>query len=376
MASIKKFPECDTSKMPLPRSFIGQRCYVFVNLRNGCYSVLVGGKLAGYVHGITLSDVTPRLTMSQWEKCHRTGVRNKHAYLHGVIEDIVVPSAVSGSRWRRIGINCVSYPRPCFFYKDGDEECFVGAKTALCFPKGLVFVSTDRARGRVAGAAPAFKVGDIVKHKASFLQSLQWYTNVPKDGLVTAIRKSAADRSILTVRWSDGHETNILDVNVMLASKPDYTGMVSGRATGGVRITDAEVRTHGPEGNTYATVYLLDDADRLQVVKGFRGSPHMRELLDQAKRQGVTVRHSIRSGGQLGLGLGHAAGRSKGQEFVLETDDDSVRVRGTLKQAMAAAKRRALARHERVEVHLVDKDGHLSMIGQWRGHDEGDWSPV
>jgi hypothetical protein len=49
---------------------------------------------------------------------------------------------------------------------------------------------------------------------------------------------------------------------------------------------------------------------------------------------------------------------------------------GTLTQAKAAAKKISQTKHKLVELHAVGKDGWPVMIGMWRGHDEGDWSPV
>jgi len=68
----------------------------------------------------------------------------------------------------------------------------------------------------------AFKVGDIVKHKASFLKSIGWYTGVPRDGKVVKVSES-----VVSVMWAGEWKgpTNILPCNIMLASSPDYSGM-------------------------------------------------------------------------------------------------------------------------------------------------------
>ena len=66
-----------------------------------------------------------------------------------------------------------------------------------------------------------FKVGDIVKYKASFLQSAGMYTNVPVDGKVKATRDS-----IVYVTWCDRNQvTPVQASNIMLESDPDYSSM-------------------------------------------------------------------------------------------------------------------------------------------------------
>jgi hypothetical protein len=60
-----------------------------------------------------------------------------------------------------------------------------------------------------------FKPGDIVCHKATFLRSIAWYTNVPINGRVEAV-----DGNILTVHWNDQENpTRILAANVILFSE-------------------------------------------------------------------------------------------------------------------------------------------------------------
>lgn len=66
-----------------------------------------------------------------------------------------------------------------------------------------------------------FKVGDLVKHRAAFLQSVGWYTDVPTDGKVITVN----DRT-LRVAWCDSDRlTTILKTNVLLAGKPDLSGL-------------------------------------------------------------------------------------------------------------------------------------------------------
>jgi hypothetical protein len=72
--------------------------------------------------------------------------------------------------------------------------------------------------------AATFKEGDIVKHKGSFLKSISWYTDVPKNGKVLSVKKFG-ERALLEVKWSNGHTSKILDANVMHAGKPDYSNL-------------------------------------------------------------------------------------------------------------------------------------------------------
>jgi hypothetical protein len=74
----------------------------------------------------------------------------------------------------------------------------------------------------------SFKVGDIVKHKASFLKSIGWYTGVPRDGMVMEVTSHFGEGGdTLKVMWAGEWKgpTSILPCNVMLASEPDYSGM-------------------------------------------------------------------------------------------------------------------------------------------------------
>ena len=60
-----------------------------------------------------------------------------------------------------------------------------------------------------------FKPGDIVCHKATFLRSIGWYTDVPINGRVEAV-----EDGVLTVLWNNHKDpTHILGVNVILYSK-------------------------------------------------------------------------------------------------------------------------------------------------------------
>jgi hypothetical protein len=66
-----------------------------------------------------------------------------------------------------------------------------------------------------------FKVGDVVKFKASFLQSVQWYTDVPMNGVVKELLKYGN----VLVAWCDGYESGVHPKNIMLNGKPDYSGL-------------------------------------------------------------------------------------------------------------------------------------------------------
>lgn len=70
-----------------------------------------------------------------------------------------------------------------------------------------------------------FKKGEIVKYKAAFLKSCGWHTNVPIDGLVEEDQKNM----FVNVRWSDMEDGDppraVHHNNILLVSKPDYSGM-------------------------------------------------------------------------------------------------------------------------------------------------------
>ena len=76
----------------------------------------------------------------------------------------------------------------------------------------------------------AFKVGDIVKHKASFLKSIGWYTGVPVNGEVVSSKHNddtQLDSGYISVMWAGEWKgpTTILACNVMLAKDSDTSGM-------------------------------------------------------------------------------------------------------------------------------------------------------
>lgn len=68
----------------------------------------------------------------------------------------------------------------------------------------------------------SYQPGDLVKHRASFLRSISWFTNVPKNGKVL----KAEDQDprygppVIEVEWCDGHTSRILACNVQPYSQP------------------------------------------------------------------------------------------------------------------------------------------------------------
>jgi hypothetical protein len=71
-----------------------------------------------------------------------------------------------------------------------------------------------------------YTVGDAVSYRGAFLRSVGWYTNVPRRGVVVAIKPFArpSDLVILDVQWSDGFGLMSVNArNVMLAGVPDYS---------------------------------------------------------------------------------------------------------------------------------------------------------
>ena len=70
-----------------------------------------------------------------------------------------------------------------------------------------------------------FSVGDIVKHKGSFLKSICWYTNVPIDGKVMSIDDHTGWPRVLWCDSEDDYASLINPANIMLANKPDYSNL-------------------------------------------------------------------------------------------------------------------------------------------------------
>lgn len=93
------------------------------------------------------------------------------------------------------------------------EDCKIVGQT-------LKDTISEQKKNREGGTC--FSVGDIVKHKASFLQSIQMYTNVPKNGIITHVSRGM----LVKVRWCDSvTDESINEFNIMHASEPDYSGM-------------------------------------------------------------------------------------------------------------------------------------------------------
>ena len=67
-----------------------------------------------------------------------------------------------------------------------------------------------------------FRKYDLVKYKASFLQSVGWYTDIPRHGTVTEV----CNENYVMVEWYDRDYDTMVNVsNIMLLGKPDYSGM-------------------------------------------------------------------------------------------------------------------------------------------------------
>ena len=81
------------------------------------------------------------------------------------------------------------------------------------------------------GTPARFGVGDIVKHRASFLKSVGWYTDVPRDGIVRGLSEQLQTDGVPfpRVQWCDRPEdtdgTLINPHNIMPAKSPDYSGL-------------------------------------------------------------------------------------------------------------------------------------------------------
>jgi hypothetical protein len=67
-----------------------------------------------------------------------------------------------------------------------------------------------------------YQIGDIVKHRGAFLRSAGWYTDVPKNGRVLAVKR-LGDSLLLEVEWADGYAGYVNAANVLPAGRPDYS---------------------------------------------------------------------------------------------------------------------------------------------------------
>jgi hypothetical protein len=60
-----------------------------------------------------------------------------------------------------------------------------------------------------------FKVGDIVAFRASFLRSVGWFTDVPRNGRVVAVTGPFSGHQVVTAEWCDGNTFKTLDTNLL-----------------------------------------------------------------------------------------------------------------------------------------------------------------
>jgi hypothetical protein len=68
-----------------------------------------------------------------------------------------------------------------------------------------------------------YQIGDTVKHRGAFLRSAGWYTAVPRNGKVVAVKPLQGGTVILDVEWSDGYGLGSINaLNVMPGHRPDY----------------------------------------------------------------------------------------------------------------------------------------------------------
>jgi hypothetical protein len=63
-----------------------------------------------------------------------------------------------------------------------------------------------------------FKVGDVVCHKAAFLRSVGWFTEVPINGRVNRLRQFGAN-TWPVVEWADGNAGMVNPANIILYSE-------------------------------------------------------------------------------------------------------------------------------------------------------------
>lgn len=122
-----------------------------------------------------------------------------------------------------VGHECITIP-PAALKAEMDGDYEKAGEIMSKRKRGPFGMAAGRA-GHAAGyKGHDFKVGDIVKHKAKFLQSIGWYTNVPKNGKVTAV-----NGDFITVDWNEYDAPNrIHAANIMHGKKPDYSGFARG----------------------------------------------------------------------------------------------------------------------------------------------------
>lgn len=151
--SLKPPSSCDPGDRPLPRSAIGKKVRVHLNLHNGCYSVSVGGKVQGYTHALALRDVTTHVLKSGYKRCRDENKRNVHAFLQGtlVAAGKIATLPEGAKNWRKVSYNCLTHP-PCFYFTD-DGACLTSAYEVVAYPGGKVWAL-------VRGPKEARKNGD------------------------------------------------------------------------------------------------------------------------------------------------------------------------------------------------------------------------
>jgi hypothetical protein len=89
-----------------------------------------------------------------------------------------------------------------------------GVGTAAAVASGIVRTAQKR-------QPASFQPGDVVKYKASFLQSVGWHTGVPKNGKVVGV---AEGLGFPIVDFADGGEPRPVNpANLQMAGKPDYS---------------------------------------------------------------------------------------------------------------------------------------------------------
>lgn len=69
-------------------------------------------------------------------------------------------------------------------------------------------------------ASRSYKPGDLVKHRATFLRSVGWFTNVPRNGKVVEVEGPDSAAPVIKVDWCDGSTSRILACNVQPYSQP------------------------------------------------------------------------------------------------------------------------------------------------------------
>lgn len=56
--------------------------------------------------------------------------------------------------------------------------------------------------------------GQIVAYAAKWLRSIGWYTDVPRNGIVRAVRPWSDYDDLVTVEWCDGYTCKVISANL------------------------------------------------------------------------------------------------------------------------------------------------------------------